>query len=108
MNLFDVIAGIESFNEEATIFVENEPDKISSQSEAEVIYLSDEELYEDLAAVAERRCKGKSYFLEVSIVLEINEDWAANHHGIFPTREQLVACAIYYAEFDSYPREFFN
>ncbi|EKA7375338.1 hypothetical protein OL330_004644 [Vibrio parahaemolyticus] len=70
MKLSDVIEEIDTFDEESTIFVESGR-KISGRSESEVIYLSDEELAEDIAIVAEKRCKGKSYFLEVSIVIEL-------------------------------------
>ncbi|EJB8454943.1 hypothetical protein C4G66_RS23520 [Vibrio parahaemolyticus] len=108
MNLYEVVEKIESFDDEATIFVDTETNDISAQSEAEVIYLSDEELKEDISFVAEKRCKGKRYFLEVSIVLELNEDWASNHDGMLPTTVQLVNCCIHYARFDSYPSEFFN
>ncbi|UTZ28903.1 hypothetical protein HB761_19755 [Vibrio campbellii] len=108
MNLYDVVEKIESFDEEATIFFDTETNDISPQSEAEVIYLSDEELKEDISFVAKKRCKGKRYFLEVSVVLELNEDWTSNHDWGGPTTLQLVNCCIHYASFDSCPSEFFN
>jgi hypothetical protein len=108
MNLREVIQNIGSFDEEGSIFALKFNGKYSASSEAEVLEMSDDELQLPTAEVAEQRCPGKSYFLEVFLVKEFLEDWATNHNGKQPSIEEACDCLIYYAENDSYPEEFFS
>ena len=108
MKLFEVIQKIDTFDEEATIFVQVIDGTYHPKSEAAVIEMNDDELEMKTCEVANLRCPGKSYFLDVFTVLEVIEDWVSNHSGRQPSIEQACQCLIHYAEHDAYPESFFS
>lgn len=108
MKLIEIVHSIESFDEEGTIFALKHEGKYMPSSEAVVIDMTDDELQQPTVEIADKYCPGKSYFLDVFIIKEFLEDWASNHNGKLPSDELACELLIYYAEYDSYPEEFFS
>lgn len=108
MELVEVIASINSFDDEDTIFAEKIDGKFDPALQTVVFEMNDDELQLSTAEVCESRCPGKFYFLEVFLVKEFIEDWATNHKGCIPTNSEACQSLMYYAENDSYPDEFFS
>lgn len=108
MKLFEIIQSIETCEEDGTIFAQRIDGSYHPTSEAIVIVMTDVELLMKTSEVANERCPGKSYFLEVSIAQEFIEDWSANHDGKKPSNEQACKYLIHYSEYDSYPVSFFS
>jgi len=108
MELVEVIASINSFDDEDTIFAEKIDGKFEPASQAVVFEMTDDELQLSTAEVCESRCPGKSYFLEAFLIKEFIEDWVTNHNGCIPSNSEACLNLIYYAENDSYPEAFFS
>ncbi len=108
MKLREIIHNIREYDDEGSVFAEKINGEFSADSQAVVIEMADDELKEKTSEVAKRRCPGKSYFLEVFLIVEFIEDFAANHGGEGPSPEVASECLIHYAEHDAYPQKFFG
>lgn len=108
MNIKEIINNISIYPEEGSIFAEKKDNKYHPDSEAVIIEMTDDELKEKTSVIANKKCPGKSYFLEVFLVNELLEDMKNNYKNTPLSINEIVECIIYYAENDSYPEKFFG
>lgn len=99
MSLTEIIAGIDSHNEEAMIFAKKTDGKFLPSSEAMLIEVDDEETGLSTHALSEKYCPGFHYFLEVYLVKEVIDNLKTTVG--FISLEQQVQRIINYAEFDA-------
>ena len=108
MLLQEAIENASALPEAATLFVERIDGVFKPQSLAVSHEMTAEELQQPVRGVVMRVAPGLEYFLEVHLIHELLASWRENHSGQNPTLAQAVQCAIFYAENDAYPEEFFG
>jgi len=89
--LINVVAQLSELDDELCIFVRQ---PWGREADAVLMRLSD-----DFSVPAEIKDTGFSYFLEVSVALEILEQFLLRS----PSLEQITDSVIYYAENDAFP-----
>jgi len=99
--LHDLIASVSTFNNDDTIFAKKIDGKFLENSEALVVQLTEEESGLRTKEIAERKCPGYEYFLEIFIIKELIED--LDDLNNVASLEEKIAIIIYYAEYDAYP-----
>lgn len=91
MTLRDVIARLEEFEDDQTIFAE------SAAASARAVVAAEGEDGSPPATAA-----GLRYLLEVSVAREAIEVWRAWRPGRTPSLEDKLAAVLYYAEHDAW------
>ena len=101
MSLLELIKEIDAYPTEGIVFAQRIDGSFHASSEAIVLELSEDELRLRTEEVARSRCPGKSYFLEVSIVLEWLSDLGSSQPGVVIDYNQACERIISYAENDA-------
>jgi hypothetical protein len=98
-NLTEIISDIDNINEELVLFSKRIDGHFKSNSETVVIELNEEERELPTHIVAEKKCPGFEYFMEVFLVKEFVDDYKNAHpkDDIIKLSDRLA----YYAEFDA-------
>lgn len=78
ISLEDLIKDVGSYSDEGIVFAEKQNGLFEASSLTEVLVLTDAELAKPVNEVAEARCPGKEYFLEVDIVQGMLKDLSSN------------------------------
>jgi hypothetical protein len=99
MDLRKVITDSSDINEDLVVYAKKIDGRFLSSSEAVLLQLTEEELDLKTNEIADRKCPGFSYFLEMFLVKEMMEEF----ENIEPEKdiEQKIATVIHYAEFDA-------
>ena len=98
--LQDLITSISTFNREDTIYAKKVNGKFLPNSEALVLQLTEEESAMRINEIAELKCPGYDYFLEIFIIKDMIDDIddLNNNAGL----DEKIAIIIHYAEYDAY------
>lgn len=103
MNLKDIILNcnqyIDSDEFMNMVFVKKQNNKFESNSEAMVLKLTFEEMEMNLTDIANSKCPGFDYFLEMSIVQDFYAE--IQNSKEYNSDDERVKRIIYYAEFDA-------
>ncbi|MEL1248059.1 DUF7716 domain-containing protein [Flavobacterium helocola] len=103
MNLRDVILNcnqyIDSDEFMNMVFVKKQNNKFESNSEATVLKLTFEEMEMNLRDIANSKCPGFDYFLEMNIVQDFYAE--IQNSKEYNSDDERVKRIIYYAEFDA-------
>lgn len=99
MDLQEIIISSASFPYDAVVYAKEIKGKFLSSSEAVVLELTDEEQCIRTDDIAESKCPGFSYFLEMFLIQEMMHDFKT----ITPQMsiEQKIDIILHYAEFDA-------
>ncbi len=103
MNLNEVILNcdkyIDSDEKIHMVFAKQSKNRFEPFSAAIVLELTVEEMEMDLVSIANSKCPGHDYFLEMFIIQDLMED--IKHLDEYKSNEEKVKRVIYYAEFDA-------
>src|SRR5690348_7407103 len=104
MTLREIINTVETLDDDDTVFVQARLGEILPESQAAVVYISDEDLRLPTKTIADKQCPGMEYLLEGSIVKEV-VSWAKSTVKA-PSADETLAAVIYYAQHDAYPKDY--
>ncbi len=99
MDLEKVIADSLGLNDDLVVYAKKIDGRFISSSEAVLLELKEEEQDLKTNEIADRKCPGFSYFLEMFLIKEMMDDL----ENIEPKKnlEQKIETVIHYAEFDA-------
>ena len=99
MDLRKVITDSSDLNDDLVVYAKKIDGRFLSSSEAVLLQLTEEEQGLRTNEIADRKCPGFSYFLEMFLIKEMIED-LQNVEPIGDI-EQKIETVIHYAEFDA-------
>lgn len=103
MTLSEAILNCKNYNDTEeiihSIFAKRNNGKFLPNSEALVVALTPEEMEIKLHLIAETKCPGFEYFLEIFVFQDFYDDLSKNKE--FNSDAKKVERIIYYAEFDA-------
>lgn len=94
MKLIEAISNLENIDEDNVLYVRKIEGEFRSDSDCVLLILTEEELEWDTQHVAERKCPGYDYFLEVFIIQEFLED-LKGHDGAEEKCKRIIRYAVY-------------
>jgi hypothetical protein len=99
MDLRKVIADSLELNDELVVYAKKIDGRFISSSEAILLELTEEEQDLKTNEIADKKCPGFSYFLEMFLIKEMMDDF----ENIEPKKnlDQKIETVIHYAEFDA-------
>jgi hypothetical protein len=99
MDLRQIIENHSDINEDLVVYAKKIDGRFLSSSEVVLVELAEEEQDMKTDEIANSKCPGLSYFLEMFLIKEMMEDL----ENVEPKKniEQKIEIVIHYAEFDA-------
>lgn len=98
MTLKEIILNAENYDGNLVIYAQKSNDIFLPESDAVLLELSDEELDKKTSEIADSKCPGYAYFLEMFQVKEWAQDLKV---AGYQTTDEVIDRIIYYAENDA-------
>ena len=99
MNLRDVIIASRTINENLVLYAKRIDGQLLPSSETVLLELTENERSMNFYEIANRKCPGFSYCMEMFLIQEMMEDLDKLEEEI--DKEKRVARIIYYIEYDA-------
>ena len=94
----EIILNIDSINEYSVVFAKRIEGQFKSYSESIILELTEKELELPIKEIADAKCPGFDYFLEIFLIKEIlNDIKDSNQYNDFTKKVERI---IRYVEFD--------